>query len=394
MFHRFTLCLALCLLACILTFSSKSQCISNDTIVNQITTGNFSICGIIPCETLPYSEGVHDTFYSTTGCRKIASVRDSIDGINLGNVTVCETIDCSLQYYNGHPFLNRHFEVTPTTNGKAYLCFYILQMDINDYNAGLFPGTPLNPTTNLTITQVDGGVIGTPGSIAITIPNSAISATYNAATTVWSICFPVDSFSNFYIHSPFPTNIALPAHLLNFTSQISNQQIEIDWETTDETNIRYFELELSHDGKNFNTLLSRIDGKANDGNYTQSINYHHSHLTPNNGYNYYRLKLVDLDGNYNYSDIISAYYDNSNQIRIYPIPVKNNLTIELKTSKPIATTIEIFNIIGSRVQQQELNLEKGQQSIDINTSNLPSGLYFISIRNNDNLSHFQYFNKE
>jgi len=199
---------------------TNAQCPPTDTIANQITSGNFSLCGIIPCESALFNDGDSSTFYTAIDCRKIASLRDSIDGISLGNVTVCETIDCSTQFFEGQPILNRHFIITPTNNGKAYVCLYVLEMDIQDYNAAAFPTWPaLDPLTNLSIMQVDSfNILGTPMATITSIPNSSITSAFNPGTTVWEICFPVDSFSTFYLSTP---STSIPTFVSNFNSDAS-----------------------------------------------------------------------------------------------------------------------------------------------------------------------------
>lgn len=72
---------------------------------------------------------------------------------------------------------------------------------------------------NLAITKVDNGDLNTPGHIATAIPNTLITTNYDAATTAWTVCFPVSGFSFFYAHSLNPNNIPLPVHLLSFTGE-------------------------------------------------------------------------------------------------------------------------------------------------------------------------------
>ncbi len=198
---------------------TNAQCLPSDTIANMNFTGvgQASLCGIVPCESLNFLDGDTATFYTTLDCRKIISLRDSVDGIDLGNVTVCEHINCSTQYIagSGQPMLNRWFTITPTNNGKANVSLYFLQGDIDDYNTAAFPLWPmLDPNTNLSIWQFDTTlVLGAPVSSVTNIPNSSITATYDAMLTVWTISFPVDSFSTFCFSTPVTANPTLVSNV-------------------------------------------------------------------------------------------------------------------------------------------------------------------------------------
>ncbi len=131
---------------------------ASNNIANQ-NAGNFSDCGSVGCGTILLGNGNTETLYTTTDCRRIATVTDDVtDLISLGNVSICEDIDCSVQFHNGQPYVNRHYEITPTTNGKATVCLYYLEQDFQDYDAAAFPSWPsINATSNLAITQVDNG---------------------------------------------------------------------------------------------------------------------------------------------------------------------------------------------------------------------------------------------
>ncbi|MBK9299303.1 MAG: hypothetical protein IPN14_01385 [Bacteroidetes bacterium] len=116
---------------------------------------------------------------------------------------MCEDIDASTQYHNGQPYVNRHYQITPTTQDTALVCLYYLDDDFNIYNAdAIFNGwLQIVPNVNLAISKVDNGDINTPGHTAIAIPNANITTSYDPLTTVWTVCFPVSGFSYFYAHS-------------------------------------------------------------------------------------------------------------------------------------------------------------------------------------------------
>ncbi len=99
---------------------------------------------------------------------------------------------------------------------------------------------------------------------------------------------------------------------------------------------------------------------------------HYYSFTDNNpalGYNYYRLRQVDFDGGYEYSEIVSGVLRGSGSISMAPNPVKDVLFLSP------GTEIRIFDQLGRMVFSTMVS----GNSIDI--SNLPSGLYIADLRN-------------
>ena len=99
---------------------------------------------------------------------------------------------------------------------------------------------------------------------------------------------------------------ALPVKLISFTgSDINNQYILLKWSTSSEINSKYFELQKSEDGVSF-TTFAQVNAAGNT-NLIQ--NYSANDYHPENGYNFYRLKIIDLDGTLSYSNIIAVNFE-------------------------------------------------------------------------------------
>jgi hypothetical protein len=363
-------------------------------IANQ-AIGNFSTCGSIPCGNIALSEGNTETLYTTTDCRRIATVKDSIDGINLGNVSICEDIDCSVQALNGQPYVNRHYEITPTTNGKAQVCLYYLQQDFDDYNSLAFPSWPMmDPNQNLCITQVDNGDITAPGHTAISIPNTAISAVYDPLTTVWTVCFPVDSFSYFYCATCNPLNIPLPVSLLNFNAKRVNGVSELSWETSSEQNNSHFVVERSKDAKKFVAISPTINSKAINGNSSVNLGYAFTDESPMNTHNYYRLQQHDLDGHISYSGTIDVYFGNETTVSLYPNPVYTELNVIVDAARPTLTYVKISDATGRLVRTVETSLKAGSNAVKIDVQSLADGVYLVNVSNNLGLNYTKSIRKK
>ncbi|MBK7762133.1 MAG: T9SS type A sorting domain-containing protein [Bacteroidetes bacterium] len=371
---------------------------ATNNIANQDIFANYSVPGVIPCGNLQLSDGNTETLYTTTDCRKIATITDAVDLNNLGTVTICEEIASSVPDHNGQPYVNRSYQITPTNNDSAVVCLYYLDDDFAQYSlsaAFLYsPAWPtMSPTTNLCISKVDNGDLNTPGHTAVSIPNADITATYDPSTTVWTVCFPVSSFSYFYCHTCNPLNIALPVNLLNFTGKRVNGQSELHWVTATEINNSHFVVERSKDAKSFSELSSKIPTKAIGGNSSNNLSYNYNDVKPFNGHNYYRLRQVDIDGNTSYSQVVDVYYGNDAQVTIFPNPVNTELNIEVNTEDQSLVFIKINDATGRVVRIVEMNTASGATQTTIDMSDLADGVYMVHVSNKNGLNFSQTIRK-
>jgi hypothetical protein len=372
---------------------------ATNEIANQVVISpgfSFSNCGNVPCGNVSLTEGITQTLYTTTDCRRIATIKDSVDGVNLGTTQICQEVKCPQPFHNGQPYVNRVYDINPTNNGKAVVCLYYLQQDFDDYyfNGG-FPNWPvIDPFTNLCITQVDGGSLGSPGTTAISIPNSAINASYDAASTVWTICFPVDSFSSFYCHTCNPGNAPLPVTLTKFIGKRQEQHALLEWETSSEINNSHFILERSVNAKDFLEITNHIPSKAPGGNSGMTLQYDYLDTSPFAGDNYYRLKQVDIDGHIHYSGTIKVNFSKDASIIAYPNPVSGELTVDITVPKSAKASLKLMDATGKVVRSSELQLAAGNNTSKIDMKSLSDGIYLLQISNAQGLTFSEVIRKK
>ena len=152
----------------------------------------------------------------------------------------------------------------------------------------------------------------------------------------------------------------LPVTLVKFTSQNDNDQAELSWETSMETNFSHFEIEKSLKGKSFVNIGS-VAPKSN-GTYQYFP-------MQNEGQAYYRLKMVDMDGSFGYSRIVSIFLkENVSSTAVYPNPAQAYITI----SSTIDGTFVIYNAAGAQVL--ETAIKHGDNKIQI--QNFAKGMYY------------------
>lgn len=185
--------------------------------------------------------------------------------------------------------------------------------------------------------------------------------------------------------TPSVTCVPLPIVLTGFhVEKDINQYVHISWTTASEVNNDYFEIENSTDGQEWQSV-SKISGK---GNTIISQHYNFIHQKPLSGTSYYRIKQVDFDGQMSYTPIKSISFDklqNNKSFRITPNPVTHQLSIQGEYSKE--TQIQIFNGHGRKMD--DLLFHKEQESINVDVSHLPAGLYLLHIQG-ENLRFVKY----
>lgn len=174
---------------------------------------------------------------------------------------------------------------------------------------------------------------------------------------------------SWFVTEPTPRaeNI-LPVELISFTVDSKDNQNYLAWTTATEINNDFFSIERSNNGSKF----AKIGKVIGTGNSYSTIDYRFVDESPESGSNYYRLKQVDYDGKYEYSDIVRA--DNTtSRIKIYPTNTTDYITIDMDEQQ--VASVVVFNEVGQTIK--EMTITEMQTRIDI--SDLPNGMYFVQV---------------
>lgn len=173
--------------------------------------------------------------------------------------------------------------------------------------------------------------------------------------------------------------ITLPSTGLNLTAALTGNNVNLNWKTQTELNSKQFEIERSVDGVNF----SQIGAQQAAGNSTTEKSY--TLMDPNMNVNvyYYRVKLVDLDGRYGYSNIAVVRKSDIRGIRVFPNPAITQLSLEFSNMKG-NYTVSLYNSTGQEVSKQAVNINATTQYVQVNRNALPAGSYSVRISNADN----------
>lgn len=168
----------------------------------------------------------------------------------------------------------------------------------------------------------------------------------------------------------------LPVNLNGFSGKQANEQVQLHWETAAETNSAWFVIEKSNNGNNF----TAIDKVAATGNSGSTVHYSSADKTPATGRNYYRLKMVDRDGQYTYSSVITVNTISAGSIavQLYPNPAKTFVMVNHSFADN-AGLLQVVNLQGIAVVQQKPSAGSFQTRIDL--SALPAGIYQLLYTN-------------
>lgn len=169
----------------------------------------------------------------------------------------------------------------------------------------------------------------------------------------------------------------LPVELIKFEVKKDNGKASLEWKTASEQNSVQYEIERSSDGINFNKL-----GEIKIlGNSETVREYNYLDISPNAGSNYYRLKIVDYDGSYEYSDVATMSFGTDIVIMVAPNPVVDVLTIDAgEIGKNVTATVEVFDQSGKQLYQQLVEFQNGQYETNATELNVTTpGAYFIRV---------------
>jgi hypothetical protein len=166
----------------------------------------------------------------------------------------------------------------------------------------------------------------------------------------------------------------LPLDLISFTASAINDKTQLQWRTVNEVNVSHFEIERSVDGIHWEIIQTTSATNGIEQNYTAWDN------SPNAGTNYYRLKMIDIDGTYKYSKIVEVTFGNKENIanfQIYPNPNNGSFIIKANGLGDQILPIKIFDNLGRVIHQ--IDIKEGTNSVSL--KNLISGMYYLNIEN-------------
>ena len=225
-----------------------------------------------------------------------------------------------------------------------------------------------------------GGAIATDATVTITAPASYTGETVNTRLRVDDAPLLVADFQGGKTNGEvedFARAIALPVKLSSFKAKENGCAVDLIWKTESEDKFEYFEIEWSGDGKDFKAV-DQIISIGNNGGGT----YHYSD-SKSSAHNYYRLKMVDLDGAFEYSPVAYTRVNCTeleDEVIAYPNPLGGGqyLTVQF-SAKNDTEQIMITDRLGRVIRRMTLDTQVGKNSVQLDLSDLSAGAYHLQI---------------
>ncbi|GIK21931.1 MAG: hypothetical protein BroJett005_13450 [Ignavibacteriota bacterium] len=202
-------------------------------------------------------------------------------------------------------------------------------------------------------------------------------------TVVYSCTGNLGSFQTFLLTPGMwsPLNNPLPVELSNFSAKFKdNNNVELNWVTKTEVNNYGFYVERKVNDGQWNSLTF-IEGHGNS-NSPKEYSYSDKDLFAGGSKFRYRLKQVDTDGKFEYSDIVEVEIlpTKFELSQNYPNPFNPSTTIQFSLPKATQLKINIYNMLGELVETlAEGTYEAGYHEVTFTASNCPSGIYIYRI---------------
>jgi len=173
------------------------------------------------------------------------------------------------------------------------------------------------------------------------------------------------------------TGAPLPITLQNFTATPKANTTHLHWRTAIELNNDYMAIEHSTDGRRYSEI-GRVLGA---GTTQEPQDYSFVHETPAQGINYYRLRQVDYDGQYEYHGPVTARFGQAAaELHVFPTVSQGELRVRYSGQLQSGAQLSVLGLQG-QVQRSLAWDSKSRQRTTLNVSDLPAGLYLLRLQN-------------
>ncbi len=175
----------------------------------------------------------------------------------------------------------------------------------------------------------------------------------------------------------------LPIDLISFKADKKNNTTDLKWQTENQDNFSHFELERSANGTDDFTSIARVEAtKATTGYYS----YTDANAARLSQKAYYRLKMVDMDGQFKYSAVVVVTFDNAASIMVTPnlLNAGEMISVNIAGNNQSKYEVKLFDMSGKLLSQQA-----GNSRLQIATAGLRKGMYVVAVSNQTEAKSFK-----
>lgn len=321
-------------------------------------------------------------FYSSTDGELLGRIQNlSSHDYGCTSIEIDRAGTGASQFWNATPanyLMNKTFRVIPANNnasGQYSITLFLSAAEVTGWQNATgqswaniqfikLPGQISNVTPS---TPEPDGV----GTVQVVTP------TLGTLGTAYTISYTFSNgFSGFGAGIP-GASATLPITLLSFNGRLQGENVKLDWSTSSEQNSKGFEIEKSIDGINYR----KIGFVAGAGNSFTTRNYTFTDAQRAAEFNYYRLRLVDIDNTFEYSNVVlvkNAY--GKQDVYLAGNPFTNKINIQFAKTPNGKLSVSIYDMKGSKIYEAGYT-NYIQGSLQINTSQmmLTRGIYSVKV---------------
>jgi hypothetical protein len=191
----------------------------------------------------------------------------------------------------------------------------------------------------------------------------------------------------------YSASCQFPLNVLLFTAIKDDKTVNLNWQTTAEKNISHFTVQRNVSGTDF-TNLGDIPALSDTTIHSYAYPDNVENITANKVF--YRLKIIDKDGLYTYSDLLPVELSanptgsNANALKVYPNPAKDQLTILFNLQNAAEAELRIIDISGKIVLRNTVNNNPGNNIVFINLSVVSSGMFYVLLIADNTIQKTQF----
>jgi hypothetical protein len=174
----------------------------------------------------------------------------------------------------------------------------------------------------------------------------------------------------------------LPIELLSFDARLHDKVVHLNWSTASELNNSYFEVQRSQDNKTFET----IDIVAGAGNSTSALTYADRDSHPYTGVSYYRLRQVDFDGKFSFSQSVPVRLSKDNAfdfLFVSPSASDGKIVVGFTGIAEGKITVQLVDVLSNEVMTKELTSIEGFNRNELVIPGLAAGVYYITLSDSE-----------